>query len=122
MAGASVVLRVKHELDEAEGWGLAVHTTDVPERYDSQMNLDKPGVWKVNVDVSSSLGKVSVEMPPVVIRGPRNLTDGTFVFARVTLVLILGAGYMWWSIRREQRKRSLRLTYEGPEEGRVNGS
>ena len=103
---ASVLLRVKHELDEAGGWGLAVNTTGIPERYDAQMNLDKPGVWEVNVEVASSLGKVSVEIPSVVIRSPRNYSDGTFVFAGIMIVLTGGFGYLWWSTRREERKRS----------------
>ncbi len=121
MADANVVLRVKHELDEAEGWGLAVHTTAIPERYDAQMNLDRPGVWEVNVEVDSSLGIVSVEIPSVVIRRPRTYTDGTFVFAGIMVVLIGGFGYLWWS-QRKQRKPSAELTDEWTKERRRNGS
>ena len=98
-----------------------MHTTAIPERFDAQMNLDKPGVWEVNVEVASSLGKVSVEIPSVVIRRPRTYTDGSFVFAGIMVVLILGFGYLWWS-QREQRKHSAELTHESPEEGRRNGS
>ena len=119
---ARVVLRIKHVSDATEGWGLAVRTTDIPGRYDAQMNMDTPGVWEVNVEVSSSLGRVSVETPPVVVPGSRNFSAGTLVFAGVFLVLILAWGYLWWSIRRQQRKRSGALTYEGPEEDEGHGS
>ena len=81
------------------------------------MNLESSGVWRVDVEVSSDLGKVSVEAPSVVIPGSPNLTAGSFVFLGVSLVLILGVGYLWWSTRREQRKRATLPTGEGPEVG-----
>ena len=119
---ASVVLQVKHVSDATEGWGLAVRTTDIPGRYDAQMNMDTPGVWRVNVEVSSSLGKVSVETPPVTAPTGSYFSAGTFIFYGVSLILVLGVGYLWWSIRRQQRKRSAALTYEGPQEDGGHGS
>ena len=103
---ARVVLRAKHVSDGAEGWGLAVKTTNIPGRYDAQMNLDIPGVWNVNVEVSSSLGKVSVEGPPVTIPRARSLTQGSFVFLGVLLILASGVFWVWWSARRQLRRRA----------------
>lgn len=62
-----------------------------------------------------------METPPVVVPGSRNFSAGTLVFAGVFLVLILAWGYLRWSIRRQQRKRSDALTYEGPEEDGGHG-
>ena len=103
---ARVVLRVKHISDGAEGWGLAVQTTNTPGRYDAQMNLDTPGVWNVNVEVSSSLGEVSVEGPPVTIPKARGLSQGSFVFLGVFLILASGVLWVWWSARRQLRRRA----------------
>jgi len=103
---ARVVLRTKHVLDGAEGWGLAVQTTNTPGRFDAQMNLDTPGVWNVNVEVSSSLGEVSVEGPPVTIPKARGLSQGSFVFLGVFLILASGVLWVWWSARRQLRRRA----------------
>ncbi len=116
-----VTIRVRHELEDTEGWGLAVRTNDIPGRYDAQMNLEAPGVWRVNVEVSSSLGQVSVEIPPVTVPAERGPSQGSIVFLALFWVLVLGALYVWWSARREQRKRAAHLSSEGlgqDEEGR----
>ena len=108
-------------MEDTEGWGLAVRVTDIPGRYDAQMNLEAPGVWRVNVEVSSSLGQVSVEIPPVTVPAERGPSQGSIVFLVVFWVLVLGALYVWWSARREQRKRVAHLSSEGlgqDEEGR----
>ena len=78
---AKVVIRVKHVSDGDEGWGLAVRTTNTPGRFDAQMNMNNPGVWNVNVEISSSLGEVSVEGPPVTVPKARSLTQRAVSFS-----------------------------------------
>jgi len=107
---ARVVLRTKHEVEGTEGWALALNTPDAQERYQALMNLEPPGIWRVSVEISSSLGKVSVEAPPVAVSSGRNFSAGSFVFLGVSLVLVLGVLYLWWTIRREQQKHATELT------------
>jgi hypothetical protein len=67
-------------------------------------------VVRTKVEISSPLGKVSVEAPPVVVPSGRNSSAGSFVFVGISLVLVLGVLYVWWTIRREQQRRSRALT------------
>ena len=104
---ASVVVRVEHDLVCQEGcWGLAVHTTDVVQEFQAVMNLDQVGQWDVSVDVDSSLGKATVQAPPVQIARPLRSTSGSLVFVGMTMVIILGALYVTWTIRKAQQRRA----------------
>ncbi len=103
---ANVVIRVEHKLAEAEGYGLAVHTTDIPEQYNAIMNLDHSGEWRATVEVTSALGKVEVEVPPVVVPAQRQRTAGSLVFLGMSGVVLLGAAYVIWTVRRAQKRRN----------------
>jgi hypothetical protein len=103
---AHVVIRVEHDLACREGcWGLGVHTTDVTREYQAVMNLDHAGEWRVAVEVTSPLGEATVEAPPVQIAQPLRSTSGSLVFVGMTVVIVLGAIYVTWTIRRAQRRR-----------------
>jgi hypothetical protein len=104
---ANVVVRVEHDLVCQEGcWGLAVHTTDVYEEYQAVMNLDHAGQWDVSVEVESPLGQATVQAPPVQIARPLRSTSGSLVFVGMTVVIVLGALYVTWTIRKAQKRRA----------------
>ena len=101
---ARVLLRTRHEDEDSEGRATAHNTPQEPERYDSQMTLDAPGSWLVTVEVSSALGTVAVEIPPLTVEKARQISGGTFVYIGVFLVIIAGAAYLWWSTRRRRQR------------------
>ena len=104
---ANVVVQVEHDLVCQEGcWGLAVHTTDVDEEFQAVMNLDHAGQWDISVEVESSLGQVTIQAPPVEIARPLRSTSGSLVFVGMTVVIVLGALYVTWTIRKAQRRRA----------------
>ena len=106
---AEVLIRTRKEGEVTGGWALALSNPEVPERYLATVNMDDPGTWTVQVEVSSALGHALVEVPPVEILTARRLTAGSFIFLGVFLVLILGGVYLWWSVRR-RRNLAARLS------------
>ena len=103
--GALVTIRTRHARTGEEGYALAVNYVSLTS-YEAQVKLSTPGTWEITVDVESPLGNVSVEGLPVNIQTVRGLTSGSFVFVGVSALLILGVGYVWWSARREKRRRA----------------
>ena len=102
---AKVVIRARHQTDGIEGWANALNTPSTPESYQARVELEGPGTWLLSIDVASSLGRVEVEIPSVTVPEPRKTTSGALVFVGVLVVLLLGAGYVTWTIRRSQRRR-----------------
>lgn len=102
---ARVVVRARHQEEGIEGWATALNTPITPESYRGQIELDRPGTWLMSVDVTSPLGRVAVEVPPQQVPQPRQSQAGGLVFASISGVLFIGAGYLVWSIRRAQQKR-----------------
>jgi protein-S-isoprenylcysteine O-methyltransferase Ste14 len=82
---------------------LALGGPDAPGQYVAELNLDAPGLWQVAVEVSSPLGVGVVEAPPVAVPAKRQFSSGSWVFIGVTLALVAGAGYVFWSARRVRR-------------------
>ena len=99
-----VLLRTRHEDEDTQGRATAHNTPQEPERYDAQMTLDAPGTWLVTVEVTSALGTVAVEVPPLTVEEARRISGGTFVYIGVFLVIITGAVYVWWSTQRRRRR------------------
>lgn len=104
---ARVVLRVQHEDSGKEGWATAHNTTQFPERYDVQLNLEDPGTWRITVEITSSLGEVGAEVAALEVPEMQQFSAGTIVFAGVFAVLFAGAGYLWWSTQRQRRKSNI---------------
>lgn len=104
VADARVVIRTKREADDREGWATALNSPIAPERYDTELRLDSPGVWKIIIEVDSSLGKVEAEIPSLEVPRARRNTAGGIVFVAVFLILALGVGYVWWSTNRTRRR------------------
>ena len=107
---ARVRIRTRNEGDDTGGWALALNYPRVPERYEANVNLETGGTWDVSVEVSSAMGEVLLEIPPLEVRKRAQSSAAGFVFVGVSLVILLGGVYVWWSIRRVQRKRTAALT------------
>ena len=110
---ARVVLRILHEDSGKEGWATAHNTIQFPERYDTQLNLDDSGTWRITVEISSDLGTVGVEIPPLEVAEMTRFSSGTIVFAVVFGLILATTVYLYWSY---QRKRQRRLAPPAPEE------
>jgi hypothetical protein len=105
VSNAQVVVRARHQEEGVEGWATALNTPVAPERYQAQIELDRPGTWLMSIDVTSPLGRVEVEVPSQQVPVPRQSRAGDLVFIGIFGVLVLGGGYLVWSIRRVQQKR-----------------
>ena len=82
MVGASLTLAML----------LGVLAPDSPEYYEALVNMYTPGIWRIGVGMSISLGRVFVEVPPVEVPRLRGYMSGSFVFIGLTLVVILAGG------------------------------
>ena len=102
---ARVLVRLKGSLNDTQGWATALYVPGEPDHYEARIVLDTPGTWKVAVEVTSSLGREEIVASTLEIPTTRSYTSGSIVFAGVFVVLLLGAGYIWWSVRRAQRRR-----------------
>ena len=102
---ASVVIRSNNEEDGLEGWATALNSPNMPERFDVRMNLDSTGEWLISVDVSSSLGQGGATAMTLEVPAVRRNTDGSLVFFGVFAVMMLGIAYLFWSTRRNNRRR-----------------
>ena len=103
---AHVIIRTSHVQEGTEGWARALYVPKSPERYEAEVNLDTPGTWNVTVEVASALGTWEFDALPLEVPALRRYRSGTYVFFGVFLVIFLGIGYVWWSARRAQRRRS----------------
>jgi len=102
---ARVLLKIRHEAADNEITAIGLNSQVNPDRYDAVVDLDAPGTWRMAVEVDSSLGRVSVEMARLEVPETRKITGGTFVFIGVFAVLIAGVAYLWWSTKRDRRRR-----------------
>ena len=102
---ARVVVRLKHSVNDTQGWATALYVPDLPEHYEARVSLDAPGIWRVAVEVTSSRGSEEIAAPTLEVPAMRSYTAGSIVFAGVFVLLLLGAGYVIWSVRRLQRQR-----------------
>jgi hypothetical protein len=105
VSDARVLVRARQQEECAEGWATALNSPVTPESYQAQIELDRSGTWLMSVEVISPLGRVEVEVPSQQVPQPRQSQAGGLVFASISGVLIIGAGYLVWSIRRAQQKR-----------------
>ena len=108
--GARVLIRTSSDSDSTDGWAHALNTPQTPELYKATLQMEDPGTWDIKVEVSSDLGDIVVELPPVEVREQRGSRAGELVFVGVLVVLALGGLYLSWSIRREQRRRDAAQT------------
>ena len=102
---ARVVVRLKGALNDTQGWATALYVPGPAGHYEARIVLDAPGTWRVAVEVTSSLGSEEIVGPTLEVLTTASYTSGSIVFAAVFVLLLLGAGYVWWAVRRAQRQR-----------------
>ena len=105
VANARVVMLASNEKEDNPGWAIATNSPAIPERYDVHLKLDSTGEWNVSVDVSSSLGADLLDVTTLEVPSVNRLTQGTWVYVGVFVVILGGIGYVWWSARRDYRRK-----------------
>jgi len=90
---------------ENHGWAFATNSPALPERYDVNLKLDATGEWLVSVDVSSPLGADLVDVTTLEVPSVNRLTQGSWVFFGVFAIILAGIAYVWWSARRDYRRK-----------------
>ena len=102
---ARVVMLAVNETESNPGWAIATNSPAIPERYDVNLKVDSTGEWAISVDVSSSLGADLVDVTTLEVPSVNRLTQGTWVFLGVFVIIMGGIGYVWWSARRNYRRK-----------------
>ena len=105
VADADVVVLAESAEEGDPGWAFATNTPAVPERYDVHLKLDATGEWNIKVDVSSSLGADLADVTTLEVPSLNRLTQGSWVFFGMFAVIMLGIGYVWWTARRDYRRK-----------------
>ena len=106
---ARVVLMAKNTDEEYEGWGSAHNSPGNPLRYDGRMNLASTGNWVISVNVSSELGEGGTEALRLEVPALNRYTNGSLVFFAVFAVMMMGVAYLFWSVKRDNRRRQAAL-------------
>lgn len=76
--------------------------------YLSQLELESPGVWAIDVEVESELGAGTTIMSVLVTsrgRDGANTIWGSVLFVLVSLSFAVGVGWLWYSSRKALRRR-----------------
>ena len=103
--GASVVIHTRHSEHGETGWATALPVPERPEIYRARMKLERPGQWDMSVEIDGPVGRVQTRVGTVTIPQPRQYWVGSVVFAGMSLMLLCGAGYVAWTIRRSMKRR-----------------
>lgn len=107
---AKVVLVASNAEEGNPGWAIATNTPADPAQYNVNLKLDSTGHWAISADVSSPLGADLVEVTEFEVPSVNRLTQGSWVFFGVFGAILAGIAYVWWTARREyRRKRAARL-------------
>lgn len=104
---ARVVLKANNEEENYEGTGTAHNSPANPHRYDGRMNLGSTGDWTIDIDVSSSLGQGGARALTLEVPALNRYTDGSLVFFGIFGAMMLGLIYLFWSVRRQNKRRRL---------------
>ncbi len=102
---ARVLLIAKTEEEQYEAVGIALKSPAEPEKYGLRMNLGSTGEWLISVDVSSPLGHGGGSAMIFHVPALNRYTDGSLVFFGVFAVMMLGIAYLFWSTKRNNRRR-----------------
>ncbi len=105
VTAARVTINTRDEAEDVEGWAVALHQPSNPGTYEATVQLDSSGIWRSSVEVSSSLGRVEVDVPQFTIPQPRQTRSGSLVFLGVFLAIMLGVAYLVWSSRKAIKAR-----------------
>ena len=102
---ARVIIMADNERQDYEGWATALNSPADLERYDVRMNLGSTGEWKINVDVSSSLGQGGAEALTLEVPALNRYTSGSLVFFGIFAAMMFGVAYLFWSVKRNNRRK-----------------
>lgn len=105
VTGAKILIRIKHQADGTEGWAAAFSVPKFPGTYHAQARFDAPGFYLLSIVIEGSLGEGTVLLEPMHVPDLRGYSSGSFVFVGLTLVLVAGAAYVWWSASRQKKRR-----------------
>ena len=90
------------------GWAHAI-SPNAPGLYSATVELKTPGIWDTSLEIEApdgtpypANGFVFEVIPPT--QSP----EAGYVFLGVAAALVVGAGYLVWRIRRNQRERAAR--------------
>ena len=102
---AKVVMLAESTEEGNPGWAFATNSPATPERYIVHLKLDSTGEWHIKADVSSSLGADLVDVTTLEVPSLNRLTQGSWVFFGMFGIIMLGIAYVWWSARRNYRRK-----------------
>lgn len=102
---AKVVMLAESSEEGDPGWAFATNSPATPERYIVHLKLDSTGEWHIKVDVSSSLGADLADVTTLEVPSLNRLTQGSWVFFGMFGIIMLGIAYVWWSARRNYRRK-----------------
>ena len=102
---AKVVMLAESTEEGNPGWAFATNSPATPERYIVHLKLDSTGEWHIKADVSSSLGADLVDVTTLEVPSLNRLTQGSWVFFGMFAIIMLGIAYVWWSARRNYRRK-----------------
>ena len=103
ITGAEIVIHIKSQANRREGFAAAYGVPKFPGKYNAQVRFDTPGVHLVSIEIQGPLGEGTVLVEPFQVPDVGGYSSGSFVFVGLTLVLIAGAGYVWWSAARRKK-------------------
>lgn len=119
--GVEIVIRIKYQKDGTEGWAAAFSVPRFPGTYNAQVKFDSSGFYLLSIEIEGPLGVGNVLLEPMNIPEVRGFTSGSFVFMGLTLVLLSGAGYLWWSAVRQNKRRAAMAIPTGESENEATG-
>ena len=102
---AKVVLVASNAGEGDPGWAIATNSPADPAQYNVNLKLDSTGRWAISADVSSPLGADLVEVTELEVPSVNRLTQGSWVFFGVFGAILAGIAYVWWSARRDYRRK-----------------
>ena len=103
---ATVVIRTRHQSEGTEGWSSAFNSPADPETFSAQILLETPGVWDAFIEISGPLGIGAVSVGSLGVPHARTYASGSYVFFGIFAALMSGAGYLMWSVHRNQKRRA----------------
>lgn len=119
--GAQILISFKHQADGTESSIPAFSVPRFPGTYQAQARLVTPGFYMVSVEVKGPRGNGAVLLEPLYIRELKGFSSGSYVFIGLTLVLVAGVAYLWWSTARQNKRRASTAVPAGESTGQNQG-
>ena len=105
VSNARVVLVADSQHESNPGWAIATNSPADPAQYNVNLKLDSTGQWAISADVSSPLGADLVDVAVLEVPSVNRHTPGSLVFFGAFAAILLGIAYVWWSARRDYRRK-----------------